>query len=233
MKVSCIVSAYFAEAFIEGRIENLLEQTEVEFEVLVACMEGSAEHEILKRFGDAITLVTTSEIPTIYATWNELIQLATGEYITNSNSDDRLYPGALYVLSKALDDNPEVGIVYANTDIVRQLEGDPVNRHLWIEGGMFELIHGCFVGPMPMWRKSLHEVYGLFDTEMKSAGDYEFWLRVVSRGIKMKHLNYVVGAYLRRPDSAERREGLRTIWETARARSRYVDWRTLYAQETV
>jgi len=228
MKVSCIVSAYYAEQFIDGRIRNLLEQKEVEFEVLVSCVEGGPEHNILKSFGKDITLTTTSDVPTLYATWNELIQLANGEYITNSNSDDRLYPGSLALLTETLDNNPKIGIVYGNTDIVREVDGDPVNRHTWIEGTLFDLAHGCFIGPMPMWRKSLHNQFGLFDADMLSAGDYEFWLRVVSHSVKLKHLTQVVGAYTKRLDGIEKRDGLRTVWETARARSRYVNWRTLY-----
>jgi len=77
-----------------------------------------------------------------------------------------------------------------------------------------------------MWRGSLHKKYGMFDAEMKSAGDYEFWLRLASVGERFVHIKRVCGAYLRREDSVERREPLRTIWETARARTKYQEaWR--------
>lgn len=228
-KVSCIVSAYYAEQFIQGRIENLLSQKGVDFEILVSCAGGSREDEILSGF-DApnLKIRTTAGVPLLYATWNELIQEASGEYITNSNSDDRLYPGALALLAETLDSNKNVALVYANDDIVTKVDGDPVNRHTWVAGGLFELAHGCFIGPMPMWRASLHEKYGLFDAEMESSGDYEFWLRIVSNGERVMHVPQVIGAYTRRSDGIESRKSFLTTWETGRAKSRYIDWKTLY-----
>jgi glycosyltransferase involved in cell wall biosynthesis len=222
-KVSAIVSAYFSAEYIEGRIENLLAQ-DPQPEVIVVCAAGSEDARIVQGRKDVVAILTP-DIPTIYKAWNIAIQAATGDYVTNANSDDRLYPGALKVLARALDENPDVAVVYADDDIVRTIGGDPVNRHEWIEGDLETLRQVCFIGPMPMWRKSLHDKYGYFDVAMKSAGDYEFWLRVGSQGEQFRHIPRAIGAYLKRRDSAERREPLRSLWETARARSRYMEAR--------
>jgi hypothetical protein len=112
-------------------------------------------------------------------------------------------------------------LVYGDSDIVKVYDGMPVNRFQWSEGGHAELLERCFVGPMPVWRRSLHEKYGFFDGKMHSAGDYEFWLRLTSSGEKLYHLNRCVGAFLSHADSASMREPLRSIWETAQARDRY------------
>lgn len=228
-KVSCLLSAYYGADFLKRRMDNLLSQRGVEFEILVACAEGSREQEILQEYDyeSIILLQVTEDVPTLYATWNELISVASGEYFTNTNSDDILYPGALEFLAEALDKNPKEDIVYANSDIINKVNGDPVNRHLWPQGTFFDLVHGCFIGPMPMWRKSLHSKYGLFDAEMFSSGDYEFWLRVTKEGAGMLHLERVIGAYLAR-QGLEKKYPVLTVIETARARSRYVDWKTLY-----
>jgi glycosyltransferase involved in cell wall biosynthesis len=217
--VTAIVSAYFSAEFLEGRIKNLLAQMPRP-EVIVVCQEGSEDARLARDRRD-VTVIHTANVPTIYAAWNLAVQAAQGDYLTNANSDDRHYPGALATLSRALDEHPDVALVYADDDIVREVGGDPVNRHQWIEGDFDVLRQVCFLGPMPMWRKSLHDKYGLFDESMKVAGDYEFWLRVASRGETFLHLPRAIGAYAMRSDSAERRESLRTIWETARARSRY------------
>jgi glycosyltransferase involved in cell wall biosynthesis len=228
-KVTAIVSAYYAEEFLQGRIENLLEQGYPDLEILVSCQDQSAEAKIMGSFTyPAVRVILTADIPGLYATWNHLVGEATGKYLTNANCDDRLYPGAIERLATALDESPNVGVVYAFDDIVKELGGDPVNRHLWIEGQFFELVHGCFVGPMPMWRKSLHTEFGMFDDQMDVAGDYEFWLRVTSKGTLLKRIPLSVGAFLERPSSISNKQALRTLWESARARSRYVDWRSLY-----
>lgn len=228
-KVSCLLSAYYGGKFLKRRVDNLLTQRGVEFEILAACAEDSPEQDILEQY-PSVMLTVTKDVPTLYATWNELIQLAEGEYLTNTNSDDILYTGALELLSETLDNNPKIGLVYANTDIINNVDGDPVNRHLWPQGTFFDLVHGCFIGPMPMWRKSLHETFGLFDANMKTAGDYEFWLRIMKGGTKVKHLTRVVGAYLSRQGLEKNNPVLSTI-ETSKARSRHVDWKTLYNKE--
>jgi glycosyltransferase involved in cell wall biosynthesis len=225
-KVSCIVSAYFAEPYLEGRLQNLMEQKPTP-EIVIICQADSFEHFLvtdlcLKNPDAPIVLVTTPDVPTIYKAWNLGIKAASGEYITNSNCDDRLYPGALAHLAEALDKNgKKYAVAYSDADVVEQLGGLPVNRYEWAEGGIEELLTGCFLGPWPMWKKSLHDRHGYFDEAMHSAGDYEFWLRLAKAGEKFFHLRQVTGAYLKRPDSAEHRFSLRSIWEQARAKGRY------------
>lgn len=230
-KVSCIISAYYAEQYIEGRIQNLLAQKPTP-EIIVVCQRGSAEHLKACEF-EAVKVVLTDDIPTIYAAWNLGIQAATGDYVTNSNSDDRLYPGALAKLAAALDANKKYSVAYADADVVEQIGGAPVSRYEWAEGGIEQLLVGCFIGPMPMWRRSLHDKHGYFDGEMQSAGDYEFWLRLAKAGVKFFHLREVCGAYLKRDDSAEHRFKLRSIWEQARAQGRYREGVGIWAKPSV
>lgn len=217
--ISAIVSAYYAEEFIGGRITNLLKQVP-KCEIVVVCENGSVEDQIASSFEDVIVVRTVS-IPSVYEAWNIGIRVSTGVFITNANSDDRLYPGALALLEHHLLTNEGVALVYADSDIVAEVEGPPINRFVWAEGGFDELLKGCFIGPMPMWRRSLHEKYGFFDESMRSSGDYEFWLRIASHGECFKHVKQVVGSFYSSTGTASRREPLRRTWEDARARSRY------------
>jgi glycosyltransferase involved in cell wall biosynthesis len=224
-KVTAIISAYFAEKYLEGRIQNLQEQ-DPKPEILIICQANSREEDIALPFlGDGTSLIHTEDIPTIYAVWNKAItflQKRGGcEYVTNANCDDRLYPGALKKLADTLDHRHQAAMAYFNIDIVNEIGGKPVNLFNWAEGGLKELLQGCFLGPMPMWRLNLHEKYGLFDAEMHSAGDYEFWLRIAAGGERFQKIPETLGAYLNRDDSAGNRQSLRAIWETARARARY------------
>jgi glycosyltransferase involved in cell wall biosynthesis len=217
-KISAIISAYYAEDFLEGRLENLEGQTGVDLEIVVVCEKGSVEHKIAKRYSP----ILTKGIPSIYEAWNLGIKAASGEYLTNANCDDRLYPGALASLAEVLDNYPNVAVAYGWDDIVRTIMGDPISRHVWPQGDFEDLLLGCFIGPMPMWRASLHDKYGLFDANYLSAGDYEFWMRVTQAGEYVKLLPMVIGAYCRRDDNLERREAMRSIWETGRARGKYL-----------
>lgn len=226
MKVSAIVSAYYAEKYILDRLENLIEQ-EPQPEIVVICQGDSSELALSAEFLrdhpnlPGFKIVTTPDIPTIYAAWNLGVESASGVYLTNANCDDRLYPGALGKLANVLDEYPQFAAAYFNIDQMKEIGGEPVGRFEWAEGDLSVLLQGCFLGPMPMWRKSLHEEYGPFDPEMQSAGDYEFWLRLAAAGERFFHLRETLGSYLIREDSAERRSEVRAVWETARARARY------------
>lgn len=217
-RISAIVSAYYAEPYLAGRIENLLEQ-KPKPEIIVVCQRDSKEHEISK--GYDVVIVLTDDIPTIYKAWNMGIEKAKSEFITNANSDDRLYKGAFQSMIETFEKDKRIGVVYPDVDIVQEIDGAPVGRFTWNEGGLDELVKGCFIGPMPMWKAELHRKFGMFDETYHVAGDYEFWLRLASRGVKFRRYAEPLGAYTRRKKGAELREPLRTTWETARARSKY------------
>ena len=220
IKVSTIVSAYFAADYLAGRLDNLFTQ-EPKPEIVVVCQRNSAEHKIIQDYALDVVLVLTDDIPTIYAAWNLGIEASSGEYVTNANCDDRLFPGALAKMAAILDGKPAYALVYGNQDIVAEIGGDPTGKFEWAEGGIEQLLKGCFCGPMPMWRKSLHAKHGYFDPEMQVAGDYEFWLRITKAGERLYHIKETVGAYLNIRTSAEKRQRNLTSWETARARARY------------
>ena len=218
MKTSAIVSAYYAEEYIEGRIKNLLQH---DCEIVVVCQDGSTEEKITR---DAkVHVITTPDIPTVYAAWNLGIKAASGDYVTSANSDDRHYPGSIKILEGVLDNNPDVAVAYFDVDRFDNLDEKPTGHFKWREGGFSELYwKGCFVGPMPLWRKSLHDKYGYFDESYTVAGDYEFWMRITSNGEKLYHVrNTPLGAHLEHDSGLEHRSPVRTTWETSKAKSLY------------
>jgi glycosyltransferase involved in cell wall biosynthesis len=217
--VTAIVSAYFAEEFIEGRIRNLMEQKPLP-EIVVVAQAGSYEAEHCRN--KKVHLIETADVPTLYDAWNMAIRNSSGEYLTNANSDDLLYPGALQLMAETLDTHPEIALCYADSDIAREYGKDPVNRMVWIQGDVEDIKLMCFMGSMPMWRASLHNKYGYFDEKMRSAGDYEFWLRIMLSGEKVLHIPQALGSYLVREESIYHSKPLLSIWEVARARSRYI-----------
>ena len=220
-RVTAIISAYYAEDYIQGRLENLVGQTE-KVDIIAVAQKGSIESGICARFPQ-VEIIQTNDIPGVYEAWNIGIKAANTPYVTNANSDDRLAPHALKKMADILDKETTYGIVYSEVDIVTEIGANPIGRYKWAEGGINELLkQGCFLGPMPMWRKSLHDRFGYFDESYKSAGDYEFWMRCASNGVKFfKIRDEPLGVYLKRQNSVEHREPLRSLWETNNARMKY------------
>lgn len=224
VKLTGLLSTYYDLPLLQGRLDNLKGQAIDE--VIVIAEYGSPELLVISKWidnnpGIHFLFLTTAGIPTLYDAWNMGIRIAKGEYITNVNTDDRLYPGALQKMIDVLDNNPDVGVVYPDVDRVAEIDGEPFGVYTWAEGDIDVLLRGCFLGPMPMWRKSLHDEHGMFDPEMHSSGDYDFWLRLAKAGVKMKRIAEPLGAYFDREESIEHREPIRTVWETANARRRH------------
>ena len=211
--VSAIVSTYNARRFIEGCLADLENQTIAERLEIIVVDSGSAQDErgvveqMQQQYGN-IVYIRTEERETVYGAWNRGIRAARGKYITNANTDDRHSPDALERMAHILETHPEAVLVYADavqTKTANETLGahTPTGVFHWHDWDREALLaKGCFVGPQPMWRCSVHDTYGYFDPELVSSGDYEFWLRI-SQADSFFHLKMPLGLYLDRADSIE------------------------------
>jgi glycosyltransferase involved in cell wall biosynthesis len=212
-RVSAIVSAYKCADILKECLEDLEAQTE-RCEVVIVCQEGSEELRIaLQRPHRDSYLCLTPDIPTLYDAWNIGIKAAHGKYITNANSDDRHHPRAYEIMANILDGRPDIDLVYhnsfitwedksyaefveqnQNTDLVPGREVGKPGYFAWADYSKGALARGCFIGPHPMWRRSLHQTHGYFNVAFKSAGDYDFWLRVAGER-NFFHVPMFLGLY--------------------------------------
>lgn len=228
--VSAIVSTYNASRFIRGCLEDLVQQSIADKLEIIVVDTGSEENEgeIVREFQseyDNIVYIRTEDRETIYSAWNRGIRAARGKYITNANTDDRHHPRAFERLAGVLDENPDIGVAYADSAITSRpnstLSDGPVSgRFRWPDFNRRLLFQVCIIGPQPMWRKSIHERYGCFDPEYKSAGDYEFWLRI-SDEVRFKHLPEILGLYYESNQSVEHLDPHLAIQESELARERH------------
>ena len=230
-RVSALVSIYDAERFVRNCLEDLLQQTiaeQVEIIVVNTASPGN-EDGVIREYAarhDNIVYLKTDCKETIYGAWNRAIRAARGEYLTTANVDDRHRPDALERLAGELDSHPDVALVYADSAVTKMenatLDNAEVIGHFrWPEFDPRRLFQVCYVGPQPMWRKSLHERYGLFDAQCESAGDYEFWLRLTAGQERFQHIPDTLGLYLLSPQGNEQRNQALSIQESECARIRY------------
>jgi glycosyltransferase involved in cell wall biosynthesis len=229
-KVTAIVSTYKSAAFLRGCLEDLTGQTlyargEVE---IIVIDSGSPDNEgdivrDMQRAHPGIRYLRT-ERETLYAAWNRAIGMARGRYLTNANTDDRHRADALEVMAARLDGDPGLAVVYGDCLITERpnesyARNSARRRHSWPDFSYAELQRRCIVGPQPMWRKSLHERWGLFDERYTVAGDMEFWLRI-GRDERFEHLPEALGLYYENPTGLEWGSG-RTHAETLEIQARY------------
>lgn len=220
--VSAIISTYNSEKFISGCLEDLEGQTVADRLEIIVVNSGSQQNEeaIVKEFQRKygnIKYIRTDHRETIYQAWNRAIEAASGEYITNANTDDRHRRDALEIMSRALMASPDVALVYGD-QIVTDTPNPAFENHNAVEMAKRpefsrqRLLFGCCVGSQPMWRKSLHKEFGYFDRTLTCAGDWDFWLRVSSK-CRFKHIPEFLGLYYYNKDGIEHSRWIHSLYE--------------------
>lgn len=208
--VSALVSLYNSEKYLKGRLDDLLAQTLYAQQRLeIVCVNaGSTDGTrfILREYlekGIPLQIITSLR-EGMYSSLERAIALATGDYVTIANADDRLAPNALERLVDVLDTYPDVGLVYADAFVTAQenvvwgsayeLDTRPpyTNGKLeWIDFDPLALLRFCYIGQAPLWRKAL----GGLDSSYLLAGDYEMALRLVAQGVRFQHIAEPLGIF--------------------------------------
>lgn len=211
-KISIITSVYDGDEYIQSFMEDITSQSifkeKCELIMINANSPGNEEETILefqKRFPNNIKYKKLADDPGIYGTWNVALSMATGEFITNANLDDRKSPESILAHAEELVNRPEIDLVYSDMLITKEINetwdqnssnGEKYTMPNFSLGAlkMVNMPHAA-----PMWRKSIHDKYGVFDESFRSAGDWEMWLRAASRGSRFKKIDGFYNLYCFNP----------------------------------
>lgn len=210
--VSVIVSTYNSEKFIDGKIQDLITQTIFDQTEIIFINSGSLQNEedIIIKYLDKYSnfkYIKTLQRESIYKAWNRGIQLASGEFITNANTDDRLKNNAFELLLEQLEANPEIALVYANqyiTSVANQLfeeaQNDPKSKaYQSPDYNYFYQLDRGLVFSQPMWRAKIHFKDNIwFNEKYEICGDYDFQL-ALSQKYNMLHIPLFLGTFYLSP----------------------------------
>jgi glycosyltransferase involved in cell wall biosynthesis len=203
--VSAIVSTYNSEKFIRCKIDDLIGQTIFNDLEIIIINSGSTQKEdsiigeYLVKYPN-IKYIRTEKRETIYKAWNRGIKIATGQFITSSNTDDRLKNDALEILSNTLIKNSDIVMVYADqylSNIPNQPFADSEKNKLikFPDYNYIYQLERCIIGSQQMWRSSIHFDEDIwFNEEYEVCGDHEFEL-IISEKSKIKHLPIPLGTF--------------------------------------
>jgi len=223
-KVSIITSLYKGEKYIEHFLNEVTSQTIFDnCELLILDADSPEnEHLIINKYCNKYSNIVYKKLEkrlSVQETMNIGIEMSTGNLLTLWNVDDTRKHNALEILAKSLVVDNKVDLVYADSYQTTK-ENETYNSNS-SQGNLYE--HSryefskenmikCLPGPMPMWRKDMNDKYGLFNENLKFAGDWEMWLRAVSQGARFKKIEQVLGLYYYNP------EGLSTSTEDSQKR---------------
>ena len=222
-KISVLLPAFNAQAYLRESIESILAQTFEDFELLII-NDGSTDQslEIMSSFNDPRIQIINQANAGLPVSLNRAIRLSQGVYLARQDADDISLPNRLAEQVKYLDANPKCALLGSWADII--LENAPTNRYLRhphlngdIQVKLF--FFNCFVHSSVMIRKSALNQTGLYPEEKEKfpPEDYDLWLRI-AKDFEVANLPQTLLLYRELPNSISRAK-LEIMQERARLMS--------------
>ena len=196
--ISVIIPAYNQAEYISESIHSVLSQTCPDFELIVV-NDGSTDDtaQVIANIQDPRLRVIWQPNAGLSAARNTGIRESTAPLITFLDADDCFFPEKLEILSRFLDENPNIGLVSGGTLVINQ-RGEPLRLNTGFPAGLdlpFFLMHNPFSACAVMVRRSWINKVGVFDESLKACEDWDLWHRLLFAGCQFAWVEHAVVTY--------------------------------------
>ncbi len=121
---------------------------------------------------------------------NAALDLATGDYIALMDNDDEISPDALYEVVKTINET-QADLIYSDEDFITA-GGDFVNPHFKPDFSPDLLLSHNYITHFCVFKRSLLNQVGQFNSDYDGAQDYDLFLRLTERAEKIVHIPKVL-----------------------------------------
>lgn len=192
--LSVVVPVYKTpEAYLEQLIASVQAQTYGNWELCLS--DGSGKNspvgDILKEAAAAdsrIHVLLHDQSLKIAENTNEAIKIASGDYIVFADHDDVLTPDAFYECVKAINQNPEIDMLYSDEDKMSMDGHKFFQPHMKPDFNPDLLCTVNYICHLFVVRKSLADKVGYLRAEYDGAQDYDFILRCAETASVIHHI---------------------------------------------
>lgn len=187
-KISVILPSYNGEKYIAQSILSIINQTEYDWELIIVndCSTDNTLKicEMFAKKDNRIKVISNKTNKKLPASLNIGFAYARGKYLTWTSDDNYYKPNAFEKLAKYLDKYSDVDLISMNFDLIDENDKflysfDQQRKYKRCEPA---LICGNNVGAAFMYRKSIADKVGEYDTNTFCAEDYDYWCRIALAG---------------------------------------------------
>ncbi len=194
--ISICIPVYNAEFFISETIQSVLNQSFIDFEIVITdnCSTDKTE-AIIKSFNNnKIKYFKNSSNLGAEKNWNKSLELASGKYIKLLCADDILYPTCIEDQLAVMENpnNSDIVLVTSHKDVINQ-DGKLILTRKFPGNGKYKGINalkkslhrGTNVIGEPvagLFRKEILEKSGYYNGENLYMIDMDLWSRILKHG---------------------------------------------------
>ena len=188
-KISIVTATYNAAEYLPKLIKSLRDQTDKDFEWVVA--DGASTDgtlALLQAVSDIDLVISSQPDFGIYDALNRAIKLSSGEYYVVVGADDFFYDTAIANFRRAIEQS-SADIVAANAMYgckCMKVKYGPS----WLFG-QFSFIAAHTLATA--FRKNLHQTYGYYSRLYPIAADQFFVIRACAGGSKRQDADFLAG----------------------------------------
>lgn len=203
-RVSVIIPCYRDSATLERAIKSVLAQSYPAIEIVVVndCSPESDEIERVIGIYPQVAYLRNDSNLGLAGSRNAGIAIASGDYIALLDADDEYHPEKISVQMDVVE--PGVAVTCGVAHVLQN--GSPAKRYLANDGQrIFSkpehiIFRNTLNGAGLFIERDLLLMHGCFDDSLRSCEDFDLWLRLLARGVKIKDIGKCLYFYYVNPE---------------------------------
>lgn len=197
MLISVVTPNRNCVSYIGRTLSSIADQRDCEVELVVIDGDSTdGSQEAIKAFEPRLAYWVSESDKGMYDAINKGMRQTKGDILAYLNSDDFYYPDTLGFVTQYFKDHPEVDLLYGDLNFV-----DEQDRLLYRQRypsfclSRFQSMGYATIGqPAAFWHRRLWERVGEFDTSLRMASDFDFFIRAGQAG-RVTHISKVLAAF--------------------------------------
>ncbi len=188
MRISIVIPSYNQGKWVESTIKSIIYQDYIDKEILIIDGGSTDESvEIFKKYEQYITYWVSEKDNGQAEAINKGMKIAKGDILYYINSDDILCENALSKVANFFNKHKEYDIIAGHSIIIDQ-DGRQLGKLFSITDNFIEMLimGSSLTQPSVFFTRKCYELTGPFDESLFFSLDYEYWIRCLHKGFKLK-----------------------------------------------